>query len=148
MAFRWLSKTKKWQTKAKPTWHHFVGKINWFGAPPKKGLKRRACDLKNQDASQDPTQAPTGGFNLLQISSNWFLGNWTLDPGPLGSKVGLRVRIRFQGPGPNEIEQSYWRRVLNWTHGLQMGAQDQKVAKLTWHHFGGENQFVKRELVI
>jgi hypothetical protein len=21
-----------------------------------------------------------GGFNLLQISPNWFLGNWTLDP--------------------------------------------------------------------
>jgi hypothetical protein len=31
--------------------------------------------------------SPTQGFNLLQISPNWFLRNWTLDP---LSKVGLQ----------------------------------------------------------
>jgi hypothetical protein len=30
MAFRWGSKTKKWQIEAKSTCHHFGGKINWF----------------------------------------------------------------------------------------------------------------------
>jgi hypothetical protein len=30
MVFRWGSKTKKWQIEAKPTWHYFWGKINWF----------------------------------------------------------------------------------------------------------------------
>jgi hypothetical protein len=28
-------KTKKWQMQAKPTWHHFGGKINWL-RPKKK----------------------------------------------------------------------------------------------------------------
>ncbi len=41
MVFRWGSKTKKWQIKAKPTWHHFWGKINWFKPQQKKELKRR-----------------------------------------------------------------------------------------------------------
>jgi hypothetical protein len=37
------------QIKAKLTWHHFEGKINWFG-PPKKKAQRRARGLENQDA--------------------------------------------------------------------------------------------------
>jgi hypothetical protein len=31
-----MSKTKKWQIKAKLTWHHFGGKINWFQRKEKK----------------------------------------------------------------------------------------------------------------
>jgi len=27
---------QKWQIKAKPTWHHLEGKINWFGLKKKK----------------------------------------------------------------------------------------------------------------
>jgi hypothetical protein len=48
---------KKWQIKAKSTWHHFGMKIYWFKLPllpppkKKKSLKRRAHDLKNQDGS-------------------------------------------------------------------------------------------------
>jgi hypothetical protein len=47
-------KTKKWQIKDKPTWHHVGVKINWFETtppPPALELKRRAHNLKNQDAS-------------------------------------------------------------------------------------------------
>jgi hypothetical protein len=36
----------------------------------KKQLKRRAHDLKNQDASYGPRQSPTQVYNLLQVSSN------------------------------------------------------------------------------
>jgi hypothetical protein len=59
--------------------------INLF--KPKERVQRRAHDLENQDAHEAPPRhGPTQGFNLLQISPNWFLGIWTLDP----SKVGLR----------------------------------------------------------
>jgi hypothetical protein len=38
--------------EAKRTWHHFGRKINWFNPPsPPQKLKRRAHDLKHQDAS-------------------------------------------------------------------------------------------------
>ncbi len=36
----------------------------------KKRAQRRAHDLENQDANQAPTQ----GFDLLQMNPNWFLG--------------------------------------------------------------------------
>jgi hypothetical protein len=40
MAFRQGFKTqKKWQNEAKPTWHHFGQKINWFRPPKEKELK-------------------------------------------------------------------------------------------------------------
>jgi hypothetical protein len=39
--------------------------------------------------------SPTQGFNLLQISPNWFLRNWTLDP---LSKVGLQSSSKFDIP--------------------------------------------------
>jgi len=53
-----VSNNKKWQIEAKLKWPHFGRKINWF--QPKKKLekkkkkasyKRRAHDLKTQDAS-------------------------------------------------------------------------------------------------
>ncbi len=57
---------------------YFGGKINWF--EPKNGAKRRAPNLENHESGQGPMYSPTQGFNLLQISPNRFLGNWTLDP--------------------------------------------------------------------
>jgi hypothetical protein len=63
-------KPKKRQIDAKPTWHHLRKKINWFKAKKEKELKRRAHDVKNQDASEGPRQGPTQGFNLLQMSPN------------------------------------------------------------------------------
>jgi hypothetical protein len=56
----------------------FGGKINWFG--PKNSAKRRAPDLENQESGWGLRCSPTQGFNLCQVSPNWFLGNWTLDP--------------------------------------------------------------------
>jgi hypothetical protein len=54
----------------------FGKKINWFG--PKNSPQRRAPDLENQEWGLGPRySSPTQGFNLLQISPNWFLGNWT-----------------------------------------------------------------------
>jgi len=35
----------------------------------KKSYKRRAHDVKNQDASEGPRQGPIQGFNLLQMRS-------------------------------------------------------------------------------
>jgi hypothetical protein len=43
---------KKWQIEAKPTWHHFARKINWFRLQTKKKrAQRRAHDMETQDAS-------------------------------------------------------------------------------------------------
>jgi hypothetical protein len=56
----------------------FGGKINWFR--PKNSAKRRAPNLEKQESGYEPRYSPTQGFNLLQISPNWFLGNRTLDP--------------------------------------------------------------------
>jgi hypothetical protein len=41
---------KKWQIDTKPTWNH-LRKKNWLKAKKEKELKRRAHDVKNQDAS-------------------------------------------------------------------------------------------------
>jgi hypothetical protein len=43
------SKNKMRQNKAKPTWHHFGGKDNWFRL--KNRAQRRVKGLENQDAS-------------------------------------------------------------------------------------------------
>jgi hypothetical protein len=51
-----------------------------IGSDPKNSAKRRAPDLENHESGYGPSYSPTQGFNLLQISPNWFLGNWTLDP--------------------------------------------------------------------
>jgi hypothetical protein len=56
----------------------FEGKINWFG--PTNSAERRAPDLENQESGYEPRYRLPQRFNLLQISPNWFLGNWTLDP--------------------------------------------------------------------
>jgi hypothetical protein len=56
------------------------GKINWF--EPKKTLLKGELLIwrtKNQAMDQGIVQLKEG-FNLLQISPNWFLGNWILDP--------------------------------------------------------------------
>ncbi len=55
---------KKWLIEAKLTWHHFVGK-NELVWTKKKELKRRAHDLKNQDASEGAREGPTQGFNFV-----------------------------------------------------------------------------------
>ncbi len=85
---RFQPKTKKWQIKAKSTWHHFG--VKFIGSNPqrKKSLKRRAHDLKNQDASQGPREGPTQGFNFASIESKLVATN--LDHGPL-SKVSLSI---------------------------------------------------------
>ncbi len=36
--------------------------------------------MENEESSYGRRYNPTQGFDLLQISPNWFLGNWTLDP--------------------------------------------------------------------
>jgi hypothetical protein len=63
-----------------------------------------------------------------------------------------------EGPGSNKIEQSYWLRAINRTHGLYMRVQDQKgqiEAKPKWHLFlegksiGSDQKFLlKGELMI
>ncbi len=58
---------------------HFGGKINWFQPQKKEKLKRKAHDLKNQDASWGPRQGQTQTFNLVQMSPNWSLRIWNLD---------------------------------------------------------------------
>jgi hypothetical protein len=47
---------------------------------PKNSAKRRAPDLENQESGYGQRYSPTQGFNLLQISPNWFLGIRTVDP--------------------------------------------------------------------
>jgi hypothetical protein len=50
-----------------------MGKSIGLNPEKKKGeLKRRAHDLKNQDASWGPLHGPTQGFNLFQKRPNWF----------------------------------------------------------------------------
>ncbi len=45
-----------------------------------------------------------------------------------------------EGPGSNEIEQSYWMRAINWTpwplDGESKTKKWQIKGKTTWHHFG------------
>ncbi len=81
MAFRWGSKTNKWQIKAKLTWHHFEGKINWFG-PQKK--------LSSKESSwfREP-RCNIGSNSRIQFTSNESkLVPKNLDLGH-SSKVGL-----------------------------------------------------------
>jgi hypothetical protein len=48
------------------------------GSDQRTVLKGELPDLENQESGSGPRYSPTQGFNLLQISPNWFLGNWTL----------------------------------------------------------------------
>jgi hypothetical protein len=66
--------------KLRQNLHGTILKGKSIGLNPKKEIKRRAHDLKNQDASWGPNQGPTQGFNLFQMNTNCFLGIWTLDP--------------------------------------------------------------------
>ncbi len=50
MAFILGPKTKKWQIKAKFTWHHFLRKINGFIFVLKE-LKNELMILENQDVN-------------------------------------------------------------------------------------------------
>jgi hypothetical protein len=43
---------KKWQIEAKPTWHHFGGKFNWFR--PKTKTKRKGAQMKACDSEREP----------------------------------------------------------------------------------------------
>jgi len=81
MPFRWGSKTQK-NGKLKQNLHGIIFERKSIGSKQrqKKSSKRRANDVKNQDAREGPRQGPTQGFNLLQMSPNWLLGIWTLDP--------------------------------------------------------------------
>jgi hypothetical protein len=80
---------KSGKIEAKPTWHLFW-KENQSVQTEKNSAKKRAPDMENQESGFGPRYTPTQGFNLLQISPNWFLGNWT--PGP-SSKTGLRTLL-------------------------------------------------------
>jgi hypothetical protein len=53
-----------------------------IGSDQTNGAKRRAPDLiwRTKNQARDQVYTPNQGFNLLQISPNWFLRNWTLDP--------------------------------------------------------------------
>jgi hypothetical protein len=56
--------------------------------------------------------------------------------------------MRVQGPGSNEIEQSYLTRSINWTHGLETRVQDRRVAnpnlgQINMAPLWMENQFVQ-----
>jgi hypothetical protein len=51
-----------------------------IGSDQKTVLKGELLIWRTKNQARDQGTSPTQGFNLLQISSNWFFGNWTLDP--------------------------------------------------------------------
>jgi hypothetical protein len=51
-----------------------LGGKNSIGSDQKNSAKRRAPDLGKLRINQSQ------GFNLLHVSPNYILGNWTLDP--------------------------------------------------------------------
>jgi len=51
-------------------------------------LKGELLIWRTKNQSRGPRYTPSQGFNLLHMSPNWVLGNWTLDP---SSQVGLMV---------------------------------------------------------
>jgi hypothetical protein len=63
------------------------GKSIGLNPPKKNTLKKRAHDLKNQDASQ--VRCLIKDSILLQMSPNWFLRIWTLDPIESGPKESV-----------------------------------------------------------
>jgi hypothetical protein len=78
MTFRQGSKIKKWQIEAKPTCHHFGGKINWFE------LKKRA--KKESSWFEEPRSKPgfkPGSNSMVQFASKESeLVPRTLEPRP------------------------------------------------------------------
>jgi hypothetical protein len=51
-----------------------------IGLDQKNSAKRKPPHLENQELGYGSRYNPAQGFNSLQNSPNWFLGNWTLDP--------------------------------------------------------------------
>jgi hypothetical protein len=71
-------KSGKWRLNLLGTC--FGGKINWFG-PKNCAKRRRASQLENQESGYGPRySSPTQGFNLRQITPNWFQGNCRVEP--------------------------------------------------------------------
>jgi hypothetical protein len=95
------SKTKKWQIEAKPTWRE-----NQWVQTKKTVLKGELLIWRTKNQAREPRYSTTQGFNLLQISPNWFLGNWTLDPHLKWASVResivplFQLRIRSQKDSP------------------------------------------------
>jgi hypothetical protein len=72
-----LDEGPKWEIgKLKLKLHGIVLEGKSIGLDQKTRAKRKASSLKNQDGSL--RYNPNQGFNLLQMNSSWFLGNWTL----------------------------------------------------------------------
>jgi hypothetical protein len=63
------------------------GKSKSFRPPKKKELLRRAHDLENQSKFQGRVQLKDSVW--IQVSSNWFLRIWTLDPSKARLKWAL-----------------------------------------------------------
>jgi hypothetical protein len=95
MASRRGLKTKKWQIEAKPTWHHFGGKMNRFTPTKKRAQMREAHDLENQDAKL--------GFKASWSNSRiQFATNESkLLPRNLGSTPHPHLKSAFQELNPN-----------------------------------------------
>jgi hypothetical protein len=58
----------------------------------------------------------------------------------------MRLSMRVQGLGSNEIKQFYWLRAINWTHDFRLGSKTKKwqiKAKPKWDHFGREITWFK-----
>jgi hypothetical protein len=51
------------------------------GLDPKTVLKGELLIWRTKNQARDQGIVQLKKFNLLQMSPNWFLGNWTLDPG-------------------------------------------------------------------
>jgi hypothetical protein len=52
-----------------------------IGLDQKTVLKGELLIWRTKNQARDQGIVQLKNFNLLQISPNWFLGNWTLDPG-------------------------------------------------------------------
>ncbi len=70
-----------------------------IGSDPKTVLKGELLIWRTKNQAKGlKVYSPTQGLNLLQISPNWFLGNWMrLDP---GLKWGLRPCALYNGLNP------------------------------------------------
>jgi len=67
---------------------HLLWRENQNCSDQKTVLKGELLIWRTKNQSRGPRYTPSQGFNLLHMSPNWVLGNWTLDP---SSQVGLMV---------------------------------------------------------
>jgi hypothetical protein len=51
-----------------------------IGSNQKTVVRGELLIWRTKNPARDQGYSPTPGFNLLRISPNCFLGNWTLDP--------------------------------------------------------------------